>query len=193
MSIGKRRTSPDRRKTTTNLNVALPKIPRANTGSRNPPGWGATEIKLRARGATGTNQSRIQEPAGEPHPEWNGTRPEWAVFWALGKLGKKPGDDFVYRPKLTTGWTSSGESEVDFLIPDYNIAIEIQGRFWHYGQGSRKVINDIMRVASFALMGIKIIFIDEPDALSDPIHFTKEALEGNDLSHVNRIRQATQM
>lgn len=190
MSAGRRGVSD--RKTSTNIRIPNVKIPRILTGARNPPGWGATEVNLRARGAAGAASPRRQEPAGDPPAEWGGTRPEWAVYWALTKLGKQPGIDFTYRPKLSTGWTNSGQSEVDFLT-DENIAIEIQGRFWHYGQGSRKVINDIMRVSSFALQGIKIIFIDEPDALSDPIHFTKEALQGNDLSHVNRIRSSTQI
>jgi hypothetical protein len=175
--------------------VALPKvkIPRIATGSRNPAGWGSTEINLRARGAAGAASARRPEPAGDPPPEWGGTRPEWAIFWALTKLNLAVGEDFSYRPKLNTGWSASGESEIDFLIPNYAIGIEIQGRFWHYGQGSRKVMNDIMRVNLFALQGLKIIFIDEPDAISDPIYFATEALEGNDHSHVNRLRSSTQI
>lgn len=181
------------RKISTNIALPQVKIPRVLTGSRNPPGWGATEINLRAAGASGAASPRKPEPAGDPPPGWTGTRPEWAMRWGLEKNGLVPGEDFLYRPQLTTGWTSSGEAEVDFLVPGNSIAIEIQGRFWHYGQGTRKIINDIMRVSQFALMGLKIIFVDEPDALSDPIYYAKEALEGNDHSHVNRIRSSTQV
>lgn len=180
------------RKVKTNIRLPSVSIPRGATGSRNPPGWGATEINLRGAGAAGVSNLRKPEPAGDPPPEFTGTRPEWAIWWALEKLGKLPGEDFSYEARQP-GVGASGQAQVDFLIHSVSIAIEVQGRFWHYGQGSKKVTNDILRVSEFARQGIKVIFIDEPDALSDPIYYVKEALEGNDHSHVNRMRSASQI
>jgi hypothetical protein len=125
-----------------------------------------------------------QEPAGDPPADWPGTRPEWAVQWGLTRNGLVDGLDYTYQARLP-GVGSSYYSTVDFLIETYSIAIEVQGKYWHMGQGSDKIFNDMFRVSAYARQGIKVIFIDEPDALEDPAYFVKEALEGNDHSHVS--------
>lgn len=169
------------------LNIKLPQQ-RIPSGSRNPRGWGEITQGIRARGnpaLAGTMQR--QEPAGDPPQDWPGTRPEWAVQWGLQQNGLVDGLDFTYLARLP-GVGASYYSTVDFLIEDYNIAIEVQGKYWHYGQGSDKIMKDIFRVAAYAGQGIKVIFIDEPDALEDPVYFTREALEGYDHSHVSTGR-----
>jgi phosphoketolase len=45
-------------------------------------------------------------------------------------------------------------------------------------------MTDMFRAAAFQGQGYTIIFIDEEDANQDPAYFVKEALEGNDHSHV---------
>lgn len=165
------------------LNIKLPQQ-RIPSGSRSPRGWGKITQGIRARGATQLAGSmQRQEPAGDPPDDWTGTRPEWAIQWGLMKNGLTDGLDFTYLARLP-GVGSSYYSTVDFLVESYNIAIEVQGKYWHYGQGSDKIMKDLFRVAAYQGQGIKVIFIDEPDALSDPVYFVREALEGNDHSHV---------
>jgi very-short-patch-repair endonuclease len=159
------------------------KLPRVATMTRNPPGWGSTEINLRSRGIRGMGNLKKPEPAGEPPAQWTGTRPEWAIYWGFMTNGMEEGKDFTFRATVP-GAGAGYYSQVDFLAPDYNIAIEVQGRFWHLGQGSRKVITDIMRVNIFAQQGIQVIFIDENHALEDPRYYVQEALKGVDHSHV---------
>ena len=164
------------------------KLPRAATMTRNPPGWGSTEINLRGRGIKGVGKFKKPEPAGEI-PPWfenlypSATKPEWAIFFGFMQSGMEHGKDFTYRATVP-GAGAGYYSQVDFLALDYNIAIEVQGRFWHLGQGSRKVLTDIMRINTFAQQGIKVIFVDEQHALEDPKYYVQEALKGIDHSHV---------
>ncbi len=165
--------------------IKLPsvKIPRGATITRNPKGWGSLNIRVRAKGAASALKLKPQEPAGDPPDWWPGTRPEWAVQWGLEHNGMVDGLDFTYQARLP-GVGAGYYSTVDFLINDFNIGIEVQGKYWHYGQGSQKIYTDLFRVSAFAGMGIQIIFIDEADALSDPRYYVAEALQGNDHSHV---------
>jgi hypothetical protein len=168
--------------TKTKTNITLPQV-RIPSGSRNPAGWSSTLRGIRGRGFPGAARLQQQEPAGDPPQDWPGTRPEWAVQWGLERNGLADGEDFTYQARLP-GVGTSYYSTIDFLVPDFNIGIEVQGKFWHMGQGSDKILSDIFRVNAYAGQGIKIIFIDEPDALADPIYYVREALEGNDHSHV---------
>lgn len=186
--------APRQRKLVEPIRVPNIRLPRTVSVPRNPKGWGTTRISLRARGIPATRGIyRPQEPAGDPPPAWQarypvGTRPEWAVYWALQyRLGLEEGQDFYYQAKLP-GVGSTYYSTVDFLVPDYSIGIEVQGKFWHYGQGTEKVFKDLFRVQAFAGQGFKVIFIDEPDALSNPVYYVEEALRGVDHSHVTRSK-----
>lgn len=173
------------------LDITLPqqRIPKSITGTKNPPGWGSINVSLRTAGFKGAGKLRREEPAGDPPPDWPGTRPEWAVQYGLIRNGLQDGLDFTYQARLP-GVGAGYYSTVDFLIPDYTIGIEVQGKYWHYGQGSNKIYTDMFRVSAFAGQGIKIIFIDEPDALSDPVYYVKEALRGNDHSHITNTGKA---
>lgn len=159
------------------------KLPRIRSGSKNPPGWGKLNVGTRARGSPLAGTLVRPEPAGEPPDDWDGTRPEWAVYWGLLKNGLQDGNDFTYQARLP-GVGAGYYSQVDFLVDAFSIGIEVQGKFWHSGQGSRKIMTDMFRVSAFAGQGIEIIFIDEDDALEDPIYYVEEALKGNDHSHV---------
>lgn len=115
----------------------------------------------------------------------SGTKPEWAVYWALLKLGFHDGEDFIVHAVLPgVGRTYYGQ--VDFLLPDLRLGIEVQGLYWHYTLGSERQQRDVFRLAYFAQRGIDIVFIDEDDALRDPLHYVKEALQRRDHSKLNR-------
>lgn len=171
------------------VRVPSVKMPRVKSGSRNPAGWGNLDIAIRGRGSPIAGKLTRPEPAGDPPEDWTGTRPEWAVYWGLRTNGLQEGDDFVYQARLP-GVGAGYFSQVDFLIESYSIGIEVQGKFWHYGQGTQKILTDMFRENAFAGQGIKIVFIDESDALEDPRYYVGEALRGNDHSHVKNTGKA---
>jgi hypothetical protein len=169
--------------TKTTITIPQVKLPQGASNTRNPPGWGSLKVRIKGQGSPLAGRMKIEEPAGEPPPTWPGTRPEWAVQWGLEHNGLVDGLDFTYQARLP-GVGAGYYSTIDFLLPDFGIGIEVQGKYWHYGQGSAKIFTDLFRVSAFAGQGIHVIFIDEGDALADPQYYVKEALQGNDHSHV---------
>lgn len=175
------------------MSVQIPRVrkPRLPGLPREPRGWGRTEISVIPRGMKGLEQFEVQEPAGDPPPWWQrtygGTKPEWAVFWALLRLGYRPEDDFFVHATLP-GVGRGFYSQVDFLLPDLRIAIEVSGIYWHYSLGTERQERDLFRQLYFAERGIQVVFIDEDDALRDPLYYVKEALEGRDHSKLRRGR-----
>lgn len=163
--------------------VKLPSasLPRMPGTPRNPAGYGVTEISLRAAGLPGAASLKTMEPAGDPPDWWEGTRPEWAVAWALEKLGYEEGYDWMYRFNVA-GIGASYFSQFDFVIFDMFIAIEVQGEFWHYAQGSEKIANDSIRRTLAASHNYILVFIDEDDVLLRPEYLVEEALRGIDHS-----------
>ncbi|WP_040669000.1 hypothetical protein, partial [Nitrolancea hollandica] len=135
--------------------ISLPKLPKMPSARRNPPGWNLTEIHIQNKGLRGAEKFKRPEPAGDPPSWWvsrhpTGSRPEWAVYWGLMKQGLQVDLDFFYVPKFRTSVGTSGFSQIDFSVPNYGIAIEVQGTFWHYGQGTKKVGRDLLRATIFA-------------------------------------------
>jgi hypothetical protein len=167
--------------------IKLPKVrvPSLTTRRKNPRGWSQEPLTLRERGLPQATRFTREEPAGDPPPSWPGTRPEWAIFWALTAMGRSPGVDFEYIAR-TPGAYQSYYSTVDFLLIPENIGIEVQGLFWHYGQGNDKILKDAFRQANFQAGGIKVIYIDEDHAQADPLYYVREALAGRDHSRANR-------
>lgn len=174
------------------VSIRLPQVrkPRLPGLPREPKGWGRSEATLLPRGMRGLETFRVQEPAGDPPPWWlerypGGTRPEWSVFWALLQLGYHPEEDFIVHAVLP-GVGRSFYSQVDFYFPELRIGIEVSGLYWHYTLGSERQERDLFRLLYFAERGIQVIFIDEDDALRDPIYYVKEALQGRDHSKLRR-------
>lgn len=165
--------------------VNLPSLPKLITVPRNPPGWGVTEITIRSRGMPGAAILQQREPAGDPPDGWTGTAPEWAVYWALTRLGYIEGQDYEFVENVG-GVEASYYSQLDFLFPALGIGLEVQGSFWHMGVGSAKQFSDQTRRDLFAQQGIDVIWLDEDDVLADPIYFVKEALAGVDHSELGR-------
>lgn len=162
--------------------TSLPSLPRT---PQNPPGWGTSEITLRTRGLPGAQDMTVQHPAGEPPEGWPGTKPEWAVHWALISLGYEENIDFFYRFNIA-GIGSSYYSQFDFVLPDFNIAIEVQGEFWHYAQGHTKIAEDLLRRNLAAQHNYNLIFIDEDAVLERPRYLVEEAIRGIDHSKLSR-------
>lgn len=116
----------------------------------------------------------------DPPLTWQGSLPEWAVYWAHLVLKRKPGQDFEYQYVLDPGMI------LDFYEYDLQIGIEVQGLYWHYMLGGWKLEDDLQRKISAEARGLTLIFIDEDDALDSPIYYVREALQGRDHSRVTR-------
>jgi hypothetical protein len=125
-------------------------------------------------------------PAGFP-----GSEPEWLCYWALTKLGKEPGVDFTFQSAQMGQRYEAGAATIDFMIIDRtpNLAIRIQGEYWHYYSGSERKARDLVQRIEMETDGIEVIDIDEDDIKKDPIYYVSRALEGIDLSIGSKERQ----
>jgi hypothetical protein len=119
-----------------------------------------------------------------PVPEWwVGSGPEYLCWQALLKLGLQPDIDFRYQSQLAGGRQDKGGRVIDFEIynpPD--IAINVQGVFYHYEKGTAVRQSDILTREYLATMGIKLIFVDEDDLIDDARAIVADALAGIDRS-----------
>jgi G:T-mismatch repair DNA endonuclease (very short patch repair protein) len=114
-----------------------------------------------------------------PKPkDFQGTEPEWAVYWALSKLGVV----FDFQPSFQGGRLHLGGLVADFIVPDYQVIIQVQGIYWHYTLGARRQARDVLQRAQLEAQGYRVVFIDEDDALRNPIYYVREALRGIDHS-----------
>jgi hypothetical protein len=107
------------------------------------------------------------------------------VFRTLLQLGKREGEDFSFQTALMGGRMEKGGVVIDFLFsnpPD--LAINVQGEFWHFGLGPEVRARDIIAREQLAGLGIQLIFIDEPDILSDPRSYVQAALRYEDRSRL---------
>ena len=117
-------------------------------------------------------------------PDWNGSIPEYLVYQSLiEKQGKQPGIDFTYQSALMGGRLDKGGVVLDFVFIDPpDLAINVQGEYYHYGKGSTVLQNDVIVRQQMAGDGINLIFIDEDDILNNVDYFVREALNYKDHS-----------
>ncbi len=122
----------------------------------------------------------------EPPADWTGSRPEWAIYWALLNMGKKDGIDFIYQSSRMGGRLSKGGVVIDFLFLDPpNLAINVISRYYHYATTPQRTADELQR-ALLEGQGLKVIFIDETDALRNPKYYVQDALNGIDHSVYGR-------
>jgi hypothetical protein len=120
-----------------------------------------------------------------PPVTWAGSTPEWTVYWALTQLGYKPDYDFVYQSPQAGGRLEYGGAVIDFYFPEERLAINVQSRYYHYQQ-AESIMHDAMQRAMMEGWGIRMIYIDEADALANPTYFVKEAIAGRDHSRMGK-------
>jgi hypothetical protein len=120
-------------------------------------------------------------PDISPPPNWKGSKPEWAVYDALTKLGYLSGRDFTYQASIAGGRLEYGGAILDFVIFAINIAINVQSTYYHYADPYVHRRDEMVR-AMVEGMGLKLIYIDEEDALANALFYVKEALAGIDHS-----------
>ena len=121
----------------------------------------------------------------EPPPDWPGSLPEYLVNEALIELGKEPDLDFFYQSPFAGGRMQRGGLVIDFIFvnpPD--LAINVQGEYYHYEMGADIKARDLLARAMLAGDGITLIFIDEGDVYRDVIGYTRDALRYRDRSRL---------
>ena len=126
------------------------------------------------------NPETVQVPQG-----WTGSVPEWLTYESLQKAGKIPGQDFTYQSPLLGGRIQKGGVVIDFDFsnpPD--LAINVQGVYFHYQFGVETSARDKMARAQLAGEGKQLIFIDEDDLYNDTDYYVLEALRYRDHSRL---------
>ena len=126
-------------------------------------------------------QSQLSTPPG-----WEGSLPEYLVYRSLTESFRKiEGVDFTYQSSLLGGRLFKGGVVLDFLFNDPpDLAINVQGEYYHYGMGVTFLQNDILVRQQMAGDGINLIFIDENDILNDVDYYVREALNYKDHSRL---------
>jgi len=127
-----------------------------------------------------TTNEQLQIPS-----TWQGSIPEYVAYQTFVELGLEPGQDFTYQSPLMGGRMEKGGLVIDFIFNEPpNLAVNIQGVYYHYEFGVEIKARDVMARASLAGQGITLIFIDDDDLLSDPKYYCREALQSRDHSRL---------
>ena len=120
-----------------------------------------------------------------PPQDWEGSLPEWIFFSSLIQLGYQHGEDFSYQSPLQGGRMDKGGAIIDFMFYNPpNLAVNVQGVYYHYELGAQTKARDIMIREALAGMGITLVFVDEDDLLQDPLGITRDALNYQDKSRL---------
>ena len=78
-----------------------------------------------------------------------------------------------------------GGSIIDFLfINPPDLAVNVQGVYYHYELGAETRARDILAREALAGQGITLIFVDEDDLIQDPLGITRDALNYIDKSRL---------
>ena len=121
----------------------------------------------------------------QPPSTWEGSTPEWAFYASLAQLGYHDGVDFTYQSEQMGGRLDKGGAILDFLFSNPpNLAVNVQGVYYHYEFGADTKARDIMAREAMAGQGITLIFVDEDDLEQDPLGVTRNALQFRDTSRL---------
>ena len=83
------------------------------------------------------------------------------------------------------GRLDKGGAVLDFMFyepPD--LAVNIQGVYYHYETGVSTQARDLMMRSMVAGQGVTLIFIDDDDLFNDPRYYCREALNYRDHSRM---------
>ena len=83
------------------------------------------------------------------------------------------------------GRIDKGGLVIDFsFIDPPDLAINIQGVYYHYEQGSVNIAKDLIAREQLASQGVTLIFVDDIDLEQNPEYFIREALNYRDHSRI---------
>ena len=95
----------------------------------------------------------------------------------------RPNQDFQFQARFAGGKIEKGGLVIDFLFNNPpGLAINVQGVYYHYEQGSVNIANDLLAREILAGEGISLIFLDEDDIMNNPTFYVREALNFKDYS-----------
>ena len=127
-----------------------------------------------------TTQPQVQAP-----PNWPGSVPEYVAYQTFIELGLEPGEDFTYQSPLMGGRMDKGGIILDLLFTNPpNLAVNVQGVYYHYEFGVEAKARDVMARASLAGQNLTLVFIDDDDLMADPTYYCREALAYRDHSRL---------
>lgn len=147
-----------------------------------------SRVHVRTRGPRHLQAGLFQHqaPGATAPPVWwetlSGSLPEWAIYEAHLRLGRRPGIEFTYQSALEGGRLFLGGLILDFVEHDMPIAINVNGVYYHYLRGSEQLRRNAEARARLSQYGYQLVVIDEDDALRDPVYYLEEALRGVDHS-----------
>ena len=120
-----------------------------------------------------------------PPPNWPGSEPEYIAYQTFIDLGLDPTNDFNYQSPLMGGRMEKGGFVLDFIFNDPpDLAVNVQGVYYHYEFGVEAKARDVMARASLAGQNITLVFIDDDDLMRDPRYYCREALNYRDHSRL---------
>ena len=123
---------------------------------------------------------QVQAPSN-----WEGSLPEYVAYQTFIELGLEPGKDFTYQSPLMGGRLDKGGVIIDFMFSEPpDLAVNVQGVYYHYEFGVESKARDMMARASLAGQGITLIFIDDDDLMKDRMYYCREALNYQDHSRL---------
>lgn len=123
---------------------------------------------------------QVQAPSN-----WEGSLPEYVAYQTFIELGLEPGQDFTYQSPLMGGRLDKGGVIIDFMFSEPpDLAVNVQGVYYHYEFGVESKARDMMARASLAGQGITLIFIDDDDLMKDRMYYCREALNYQDHSRL---------
>ena len=108
---------------------------------------------------------------------WVGSIPEYLVYKALLKLGMRDGEDFIYQAPQMGGRLERGGAVLDFYFPALHLAINVQSVWFHYRNTEQRTA-DAMRRAQLESQGIRVVYIQEAEALRNAIYYVQRAISG---------------
>jgi len=120
----------------------------------------------------------MPRPLPKVPDDWTGSAPEFYIYWALCVVGYSDKSD--YQVPQMGGRLTKGGTVLDFYIPSLNLAIMVQSVRFHLADPDQRQADALIK-AQLTSMGMSVIYIDEEDALRNPIYYVTEAIAG--VSH----------
>ena len=103
------------------------------------------------------------------------TSPEAIIYDYLTKR-KIP---FEFQTSLMGGIYELGGAVVDFILPELNIGLRVQGEYWH--RGISKSGSDLIQKENLAAMGFVVVDLQEDDLHNRLEETMVKALRGEEM------------
>ncbi len=144
-----------------------------------PPGLGLGGKKIQPH-VQGITRYAPTHPWTNVPSSFQGPSSEYAIYYAHMRLGLQEGVNFSYQSPLGGGRSYIGGTVIDFLEHDVNIAIRVQGRYYHLdrnGGGDTRARDQIQK-SMIESRGYPVVDIYDDNALKNPVGMLVDARRG---------------